>query len=76
MSFDKKDCSNNQEAYNDGYNLGSVAKSLGDYTGAVRTLDGLNEQGIYPHVANQLDKDCFCIGYAAGFDGDNNEFPE
>jgi len=76
FTFGKKNCKNNSQAYQDGYRMGVISKGLRDYSGPNENLAKLNANGIYPQVANGDDRDCYCIGYNAGFDNDPSEFPE
>lgn len=76
FSCGKISCKEHQKAYQDGFSMGEIAKSLGDYSGANEILYGLNKRGIYPHVMNNNDKDCFCIGYNDAFKGNKSEYPE
>jgi hypothetical protein len=74
MNFGKKDCSKHASAYSDGYQIGATDKVSGMHVGGNITLSKLNQNGIYPNVASDADKDCFCSGYEDGFSGTKNEY--
>jgi len=73
-SFGKKSCSSHAAAYSDGYAMGEVDRASGRYAGGSVTLTTLNQNGIYPNVANDEDKDCFCIGYGDGAAGEKKAY--
>lgn len=74
FTFDRVDCSKHKAAYSDGYSMGETDKLSGHYTGGSIMLDKLGQNEIYARVSNKEDKNCFCIGYDNGYNGDNKKY--
>jgi hypothetical protein len=72
--FGKIDCSKHQAAYRDGYTMGETDKAGGHNYGGSISLSNLNKAGVYPNVANDDDKDCYCAGYADGNGGEKKTY--
>ena len=72
--FGRIDCSKHAAAYRDGYTMGESDKASGHNIGGSISLSNLNNAGIYPNVANDGDKDCYCAGYADGAGGEKKGY--
>lgn len=65
------DCSNSKDSYNSGYSMGSLCRTMGDYSSCESFVNSYNyETGRNILVAS----DCYCEGFDDGADGNENKY--